>query len=64
MVDMNIELVSVSYVCTKVKCRGDFIKSNTDNLENNFELFGREPMCFWGGNIVYSEKEVTARIKM
>lgn len=64
MVDMNIELVSVSYVSTKVKCRGDFIKSNTDNLENNFELFGREPMCFWGGNIVYSEKEVTARIKM
>lgn len=63
MVDMNIELVSVSYVSTKVKCRGDFIKLNTDDLENNFELFGREPMCFWGGNTVYSEENMTARIK-
>ena len=63
MVDMNIELVSVSYVSTKVKCRGDFIKLNTDDLENNFESFGREPMCFWGGNTVYSEENMTARIK-
>lgn len=63
MIDMNIELVSASYVSTQVKCRGDFIKSNTDALENNFELSGKESMCFWGGNIVYSEKDVTARIK-
>ena len=63
MMDINIELVSASYVSTKLKCRGEFIKSNTDNLENNFELFGREPMCFWGGNTVYSEENMTARIK-
>ena len=62
MIDIKIELVSVSYVSTQVKCRGDFIKSNSDNLENNFKLSGKEPMCFWGGNIVYSEKDVTARI--
>ena len=49
-------------ISTQVKCRGDFIKSNSDNLENNFKLSGKEPMCFWGGNIVYSEKDVTARI--
>lgn len=64
MIDMNIELVSASYVSTKLKCRGDFVKSKTDNLENNFELSGKDSMCFWGGNIIYSEKDVTARIKM
>lgn len=63
MIDMKIELVSVSYVSTQMKCRGDFIKSNTDNLENNFKLSGKEPMCFWDGNIVYSKKDVSARIK-
>lgn len=63
MIDMKIELVSASYVSTQMKCRGDFIKSNSDNLENNFKLSGKEPMCFWGGNIVYSEKDVSARIK-
>lgn len=64
MVDMNIELVSASYVSTLIKCRGDFIKSKADALENNFELSGKEPMCFWGGNTIYSEKEVTARVKI
>lgn len=63
MIDMKIELVSASYVSTQMKCRGEFIKSNSDNLENNFKLSGKEPMCFWGGNIVYSEKDVSARIK-
>lgn len=63
IIDMNIELVSASYVSTKVKCRGDFIKSNTGALENNFKLSGKEPMCFWGGNIVCSEKDVTARMR-
>ena len=60
---MKVELVSASYVSTQMKCRGDFIKSNSDNLENNFKLSGKEPMWFWGGNIVYSEKDVSARIK-
>lgn len=59
--DMNIELVSASYVSTKLKCRGDFVKSNTESFENNFVLSGKEPMCFWGGNIIYSEKDVVAR---
>lgn len=63
MMDINIELVSASYVSTKLKCRGEFIKSNTDNLENNFELSGKDSMCFWGGNIIYSEKDVTVRMK-
>lgn len=63
MMDINIELVSASYVSTKLKCRGEFIKSNTDNLENNFELSGKDSMCFWGGNIIYSKKDVTARMK-
>lgn len=63
LIDMKIELVSPSYVSTQVKCRGDFIKSNSDGLENNFKLSGKEPMCFWSGNIVYSEKDITARIK-
>lgn len=63
MIDMNIELVSASYVSTKMKCRGNFIKSNADSLENDFKLSGEEPMCFWGGNIVYSEKDVSARIE-
>ena len=63
MIDMKIELVSANYVSTQMKCRGDFIKSNSDNLENNFKLSGKEPMCFWGGNIVYSDKDVSARIK-
>ena len=51
IIDMKVELVSASYVSTQMKCRGDFIKSNSDNLENNFKLSGKEPMCFWGGNI-------------
>lgn len=63
MIDMNIELVSASYVATKLKCRGEFIKSNTDDLENNLELSGKDSMCFWGGNIIYSKKDVTARMK-
>ena len=63
MIDMNIELVSSCYVSTQLTCRGDFIKSNESVLENNFELSGKEPMCFWNGNIVYSEKDVTARIQ-
>lgn len=63
MMDINIELVSASYVSTKLKCRGEFIKSNTDNLENNFELSGKDSMCLWGGNIIYSEKDVTVRMK-
>ena len=46
MIEMEIELLSVSYVSTKVKCRGDFIKMNSDNLENSFILSGKEPMCF------------------
>lgn len=62
-IDMKIELVSASYVSTQMKCRGDFIKLNSDSLENNFILSGKEPICFWGGNIVYSEKDVSARIK-
>ena len=64
MIEMEIELLSVSYVSTKVKCRGDFIKMNSDNLENSFILSGKEPMCFWGGNIAYSEKDVSARIEI
>lgn len=63
MIDMNIELVSASYVATKLKCRGEFIKSNTDDLENNFELSGEDSMCFWNGNIIYAEKDVTSRMK-
>ena len=47
-----------------MKCRGDFIKMNSDNLENSFILSGKEPMCFWGGNIAYSEKDVSARIEI
>ena len=34
MIDMNMELVSASYVSTQLKCRGEFIKSNTDVLEH------------------------------
>ena len=64
MVDMNIELLSASYVSTQLKCRGAFVKSNANNLENNFELSGKDSMCFWGGNIIYSEKDVTTRIKI
>ena len=64
MIDMEIELLSVSYVSTKVKCRGDFIKMNSDNLKNSFILSGKEPMCFWGGNIAYSEKDISARIEI
>lgn len=63
MIDMNMELVSASYVSTQLKCRGEFIKSNTDDLENKFELSGKDSMCFWGGNIIYSEKDVKARIE-
>ena len=63
MIDMKIELVSASYVSTQINCRGDFIKSNSDSFENNFILSDKEPICFWGGNIVYSEKDVSARIK-
>ena len=63
MIEMKIELVSASYVSTQIKCRGEFIKSNSDNLKNNFKLSGKEPMCFWGGNIVYSENDVSARRK-
>ena len=55
--------LGVNYVSTQLTCRGDFIKSNESVLENNFELSGKEPMCFWNGNIVYSEKDVTARIQ-
>ena len=47
VIDMNIELVSASYVSTKMQCRGEFIKTNSDNLENDFKLSGKEPMCFW-----------------
>lgn len=64
MIDMNIELVSASYVSTKVKCRGNFIKSEKEDLKNNFELSGKDSMCFWGGNIVYAENDVIARITM
>lgn len=63
MIDMKIELVSASYVSTQIKCRGEFVKSNSDNLKNNFKLSGKEPMCFWGGNIVYSENDVSERRK-
>lgn len=63
MIDMKIELVSACYVSTQVECRGDFIKSISNDLENNFELSGKDPVCLWGGNIVYSEENVTARIK-
>ena len=62
-IDMKIELVSVNYVSTQLKCRGDFIKSNSDDLENNFKLSGKELMCFWGGNVVYSEEDVSGRTK-
>lgn len=61
--DMTIELVSASYVSTQMKCRGSFERSDSDNLANNFKLSGKEPMCFWGRNTVYSEKNVSARIK-
>ena len=60
---MNIELVSASYVSTKVKCSGNFKKMNSKKIENSFKLFGEEPMCFWDGNVVYSKKDVSARIK-
>ena len=63
MIDMNIELVSTNYVSTRLKCRGDFIKSNSDSLENNFKLYGNDPLCFWDGNIIYSAKDISARIK-
>lgn len=62
VIDMNIELVSASYVSTKMQCRGEFIKTNSDNLENDFKLSGKEPMCFWNGNIMYSEKDVVTRL--
>jgi len=64
MIDMNIELISPSYVSTKLKCRGNFVKSNSGELENNFKLSGKESMCFWGGNIMYSQKDVSTRIKI
>ena len=64
MIDMNIELVSASYVSTKVKCSGNFKKMNSKKIENSFKLFGKEPMCFWYGNVVYSKKDVSARIKI
>ena len=54
--------VSASYVSTKMQCRGEFIKTNSDNLENDFKLSGKEPMCFWNGNIMYSEKDVVTRL--
>lgn len=63
MINMNIELVSASYVSTKVKCSGNFKKMNSKKIENSFKLFGEEPMCFWDGNVVYSKKDVSARIK-
>lgn len=63
LIQMGIELVSVNYVSTRMSCRGEFIKSNSDNFENSFKLSGKEPMCFWGGSIVYSEKDVIARRK-
>ena len=62
MIDMNMELVFASYVSTQLKCRGEFIKSNTDDLENKFELSSKDSICFWGGNIIYSENDVKARI--
>ena len=62
VIDVNIELVSASYVSTKMQCRGEFIKTNSDNLENDFKLSGKEPMCFWNGNIMYSEKDVVTRL--
>ena len=62
VIDMNIELVSASYVSTKMQCRGEFIKTNSDNLENDFKLSGKVPMCVWNGNIMYSEKDVVTRL--
>lgn len=64
MIDINLELVSASYVSTQIKCRGNFVKSSEGNLDNNFELSGNEPMCFFKGNTMYSEKEVKTRIKI
>ena len=61
--EINRERVCGRDGARKLKWGGEVIKGKTENVENKVEGEGKDSMCFWGGNIIYSEKDVTVRMK-
>lgn len=54
---IEMELVSSSYVATKMKNQATFVNSDSIDI-TNFKLVDKNPITIWEGKRVISEKEV------
>lgn len=60
--DIAMDLSTPSYVVTKIKCRGNFKRTESAELVDSFEIAGVEPMCFWNGNYISTEQDIKFRV--
>lgn len=62
--EMIVELVTANYVSTEIKCRGYFVrKESNGELKSEFVLNGQNPMCFWYGNKIVDSEDIKFRNK-